>query len=104
LVELISQGISLKQNTGQLIIEILILFEQPYILIEIKIKSIRNCGMGGEVELGIWFRLKFSNYVKADFVHWDYRLLAFNLMGIVILGVLFGFGKDGFCCHKNIFV
>jgi hypothetical protein len=99
LVELIRQGISLKQNTGQLIIETLILLEQPDILVKVKIKSIRNCRMGGEVELWIRFGLEFSDNVKTDFVHGDDGLLAFDLMRVVILYVLFGFGKDVFCCH-----
>ena len=104
MVELIRQGISLKQNTGQLVIESLILLEQPDILIKVKVKSVRNRGMSGEVELGIRLGLEFSDDVKTDFVHGDDGLLAFDFVGVMILGVFFVFGKDGFCCHKNIFV
>lgn len=103
MIELISQRIPLNQNTGQLIVYNLILFEKPDILVEIKVKGVRNGGMSGKVELRIRLSLKFPDNVKTDFIHWYDGLFAFNLVGVMILKVFFGSGQVGFCCHKNIF-
>jgi hypothetical protein len=84
LIELIGQRIPLNQNAGQLIVYNLILFEKPDILVEIKVKGVRNGGMSGKVELRIRLSLKFPDNVKTDFIHWYDGLFAFNLVGVMI--------------------